>query len=138
MQISPMLARIAKTLRDVVYELSREHATPLTSRIMIRLARGIALNAQAARLAPAQFDTENGRDALAAIAHASSQRELLALAENSVLTLSARWSKIVYVAGLEMSAPAITTAELRRVADIKDDPPRNPYAPKLFDKWMPK
>lgn len=138
-QISPTLTRVAHTLYSVVHELSREHATPLTGRTLVRLARGIVLSAQAARLAPAQFDADNGHDALSAIAHSTSQRELLALADNNVLTLSERWSKVVYAATLELSGPSFTIRDLRRIADIEDDPPRSGYSnPKLFDKWIPK
>lgn len=138
-QVSPVLSRVAETLRAVVHELSRAHRVPLTSRVMVRLARGIALSAQAARITPAQFDSTNGRDALAALAHAISQPELHKLADSNVLMLSAQWSKVVYVAGLELSKPALPIAEIRDAADIQSDPPRNPYAnPKLFDKWMPK
>jgi len=138
-QISPTFTRVGHTLCEVVHELSREHTVPLTTRVLIRLARGIALSAQATRLAPGQFDGTNGRDALAAIAHAISQSELLKLADSNVTTLGERWSKVVYVAVLELSMPGTTAAELRHVADIEDDPMRAPYSnPKLFDKWMPK
>lgn len=138
-RISPMLTRVGNVLCEVVHELSRENDTPLTTRVLIRLVRGIALNAQAARLAPGGFDCENGRDALSAIAHAITQQELLKLADNNVLTLSERWSKVVCVAVHELATAGIAPVELRRAADIKEDPPRSPYAnPKLFDKWMPK
>lgn len=137
--ISPTFTRVAKLLHDVVHELSREHEVPLTARVLIRLARGVALSAQAARLAPGQFDNANGRDALAAIAHATPQTELLKLADSNVTTLGERWSKVVYVAVLELSMPGTTVSELRRIADVEDDPPRSSYQnPKLFDKWMPK
>jgi len=138
MSISESYKRVGLVLRDVVHELSREHKVPLTSRVLLQLARGIALSAQAARVAPAQFDSENGRDALSAIAHAMSQRELIKLADSNMTILSKRWSQVTYVAILELSTPGMSVAELRRVVDIQEDPPRSPYTNKLFDKWMPK
>lgn len=136
--ISEAYKRVGLVLRDVVHELSRENKTPLTARTLIRLARGISLSAQAARTAPAQFDSENGRDALSAIAHAISQSELLKLADSNVTILSKRWSQVTYVAILELSTPGTSVAELRRIVDIQEDPPRSSYQSKLFDKWMPK
>ncbi len=136
--ISEPLKRVGRVLLDVVHELSRENKVPLTSRTLIRLARGISLSAQAARMAPTQFDSENGRDALSAIAHAISQPELLKLADSNVTILSKRWSQVTYVAILELSTPGTSVAELRRIVDIQEDPPRSPYTNKLFDKWMAK
>jgi len=136
--ISDVYKRVGSTLRNVVHELSREHQVPLTSRVLLKLARGVALNAQAARIAPAQFDGENGRDALSAIAHATSQRELIQLADSNVTTLDRRWSQVTYVAILELSAASTSVAELRRIVDIQEDPPRSTYSSKLFDKWTPK
>ena len=105
----------------------------------MKLIRGIALSAQAAHIAPGRFDDTNGREALSAIAHATTQRELLARADSNVSTLSERWSKVVYAATMGLSGPSFTIRDLRCIADVEDDPPRSGYSnPKLFDKWTPK
>jgi hypothetical protein len=114
----------------------QELYAPSPSRAVLLLVRGIALRAQTLRMGPAAFDCPNGRDALAAIATATSREQLTQIANGNAFVLGARWSKIVYIASTEIPGDAIGDIERCRAADIT--PSANRWTPpKLFAKWMP-
>lgn len=125
-RIAKQLVKIAKTIAPT------ESPTRL-----LTLMRGLALRAQLMRLAPAAFDSENGQDALEALAHANTYAQLVQLAESNTHILSVRWAKVVYVAGLELPSRGTPSSdERRRAADIERDPPSSQWTGvKLFDKW---
>lgn len=129
-----------RTIRiaQLLYRLVKE-VMPTANSNILPLARGIALQAQLLKLSPAAFDSENGHDALAAIAHAGTRDQLLALAHNNAHTLNMQWAKIVNLVDLKL-APIESLDSPRYNAHRRterDDRPST-WPPKLFDGWIPR
>ena len=99
---------------------------------VLPLARGIALQAQTLKLAPAAFDDENGRDALSAIALAHSINDLVKAARSNARTLSAQWAKVVNLVDLRLPPDKNTAWR-----NLRDDGVTPTWPPKLFDGWIP-
>jgi hypothetical protein len=91
---------VAKMLHDLVGTLE---TAPMAAAAHITFARGIALTAQQARLAPRMFVCVNGPDALAALAHAVSRDALYSLGANSTYTLQARWAQVLYLISCKLN-----------------------------------
>ncbi len=123
--------RIAQLLVAVVRELYPQEGP----RALLMLVRGVALHVQTQRLAPAAFDCANGRDALAALATIPSRDQLTTVSNGNAFVLNARWSKVVYVAGLELPGPALGAVERNRAADIPTFETGS-YPPKIFGRFM--
>jgi len=123
-QASERATRIALMLIDVVADL---YDRPAPHAMLTRI-RGIALRLQVLKMSPAAFDCPNGRDAMAAAALTLTQNQLYALATGNAYVLSARWSKVVYIAGLELPGPGLSLADRQRAADM----PMN-----IHESWSP-
>lgn len=130
-QAQERTVRIAKLLYHLVKEIM-----PTANSNILPLARGIALRAQLLKLSPAAFDSKNGHDALAAIAHAQTRDQLLALAHSNAHTLNMQWARIVNLVDLKLAPVESLRYNAHRHTERDSQP--GTWPPKLFDGWIPR